>query len=120
MRGILARVPYLRKSLLEVGSEVRLVASCGAACIYIVVNEVGAFMPVSSPTATVLQVETQGQVYEHRQRQTHIAHPRLIPYVEPQRRTAMPTEKWFTPNTRRRMRSIQSLILGLSACALIR
>jgi hypothetical protein len=62
------------------------------------VNEIGAFIPVSSVTATVLLVETQGKVHELGQRQPPIAHPRLVPYVEPQRRTAKRTEKWCTPN----------------------
>jgi len=43
-------------------------ASWGAACIYIIVNKVGAFIPVTPATATVLLIETQGKVYKLRQR----------------------------------------------------
>jgi hypothetical protein len=65
----------------------------GAACIYIVVNKVGAFIPVSSDTATVLVEETQAKLHDQRQRHPPIAHLRLVPYVEPHKRTAKPTEK---------------------------
>ena len=43
-------------------------ASWGAACVYIVVHKVGAFIPVTPATATVLLGETQGIVHKHRQR----------------------------------------------------
>jgi len=40
------------------------IASCGTVYIFIIVNRVGAFISVSSATATVLVVETRGKVHE--------------------------------------------------------
>ena len=82
-------------------------ASCGAEFIYILMNEVGDSIPVASTTATVLLSRDTSKVHELGQRQPPIAHPRLVPYIEPRRRTAERTKKWCTPNTRWQIRIAQ-------------